>query len=264
MERRLAFGTVADLYDRVRPSYPSALIDDVIAFAGLDGAGRALEVGAGTGKATVLFAARGVALHALEPSAAMAAVARGNCEPYEHVTIEQSEFERWSPGAERFQLLFSAQAWHWIAPEVRCTKAREVLQNGGALALFWNRPRWSESPVRAELRAAYARAAPEFGPSSGPGPMHPGTESPPELWGDWERELEAAAGFGAVENHLYDWSSEYSTADYLALLRTHSDHIVLGEERLSGLLDAVGRVLDRHAGRLSLGQATRLTMTRAT
>ena len=40
------FGQVAERYDRVRPSYPNALVDEVIALAGC---GRALEVGAGTG-----------------------------------------------------------------------------------------------------------------------------------------------------------------------------------------------------------------------
>jgi len=54
--RRLSFGGVAELYDRSRPSYPPALVDDVLEFAGVGPgeADRALEVGAGTGKATVL------------------------------------------------------------------------------------------------------------------------------------------------------------------------------------------------------------------
>ncbi|WP_460492072.1 hypothetical protein [Dactylosporangium cerinum] len=55
--RARVFGEVADDYERFRPDYPPALIDDVLAYAGLDGAA-ALEVGAGTGKATVAFAER--------------------------------------------------------------------------------------------------------------------------------------------------------------------------------------------------------------
>ena len=50
--RRLVFGEVAELYDSVRPSYPDALVDDVLAFAGAGPGDPALEVGAGTGKAT--------------------------------------------------------------------------------------------------------------------------------------------------------------------------------------------------------------------
>ncbi len=115
-ERRLAFGEVAELYDRARPGYPAELIDDVIAFAPAAGGTRALEVGAGTGKATELFAQRGLEIVALEPSAQMAAVARRNCARYENVSVEQIEFERWSPAGASFGLVFSAQAWHWIAP----------------------------------------------------------------------------------------------------------------------------------------------------
>jgi len=58
-EQRLAFGRVAKLYDRVRPSYPDAVIDAVLAFAGLRPGARILEIGAGTGKATMLLAERG-------------------------------------------------------------------------------------------------------------------------------------------------------------------------------------------------------------
>src|SRR5437763_1279826 len=145
-QRRLAFGAVAELYDTLRPSYPAALVDDVVT---LSAAAPALEVGAGTGKATRLFADRGVAIHALEPSAAMAAVARERCSAYPHVTIEEVDFERFSPSGGRFGLLFSAQAWHWVAPELRYLKAREALAHGGVLALFWNRPRWNQSPLRA-------------------------------------------------------------------------------------------------------------------
>ena len=65
---------MADLYDHARPSYPSALVDDVLDYAGAVAAAtvRALEVGAGTGKATALFAARGLNVLAIEPSAEMA------------------------------------------------------------------------------------------------------------------------------------------------------------------------------------------------
>ena len=69
-EQRLVFGEVAELYDGARAGYSEAVVDDVLHYLGGDSrARRALEVGAGTGKATVAFAARGLAIVALEPSA---------------------------------------------------------------------------------------------------------------------------------------------------------------------------------------------------
>src|SRR5690242_4014651 len=117
-ERRLAFGEVAELYDRARPSYPAELVDDVLAFSGARAGDHALEVGAGTGKATVAFAERGLEIVALEPSREMAAFARSNVAGHENVTVVEREFERWQADPRRgFRLLFSAQAWHWIPQE---------------------------------------------------------------------------------------------------------------------------------------------------
>ena len=129
--RRLSFGGVAELYDRSRPSYPPALVDAVLEFAGAGEGDRALEVGAGTGKATVLFAERGLHVVAIEPSADMAEIARRNTAAYENVTIEEAEFERWRPDGREFRVLFSGQAWHWVAPDIRYERARAALETGG-------------------------------------------------------------------------------------------------------------------------------------
>jgi SAM-dependent methyltransferase len=140
-ERGTVFGEVAELYDRVRPGYPVALVDEVLAFA--PESPRVLEVGAGTGKATVSLAERGLDVLALEPSVEMAGVARRNCARFSGVTVDVQRFEGWPAEREAFQLVASAQAWHWVAAEIRYVKAREVLTSGGALTVFWNRPQWA-------------------------------------------------------------------------------------------------------------------------
>jgi SAM-dependent methyltransferase len=260
-ERRFAFGAVADLYDLARPSYPLALVDDVLAFAGAERGDPAVEVGAGTGKATELFAERGLRIVALEPSFEMARIAQHKLAAYD-VTIEQTEFEQWAPH-ERFRLVFSAQAWHWVNPDLRYTRAREALADGGALAIFWNRPRWETSPVRDELSDAYGRAAPELGSGgTGPGPMDPDVHSAPEWWGDWTKELRATPGFEAPEARSYPWTQVYTTAEYVQLLQTHSDHIVLPNREREALLEAVAGVIDRSGGSLTLEYVTGLWLAR--
>jgi SAM-dependent methyltransferase len=258
-ERRLSFGEVAELYDRTRPSYPEALVDDVVAFARLRPGDRVLEVGAGTGRATVLVAARGISIAALEPSPQMAAIARRNCRRYPNVTIEEVEFEHWRP-PERFRLLISAQAWHWITPELRYVAARAALADGGALAAFWNIVCWDGCPVRDELRDAYRRQAPEL--ARDPGPMYP-REQRPDPCAEWKHEIGSAHGFERPEVRSYSWSSEYATDAYVSMLRTHSDHIVLARDRREGLLAAVGEVLDRNGGTLRVHYVTHLCLARA-
>src|SRR5438876_3292992 len=138
-EHRLGFGEVAEQYDRVRPTYPESLVDAVVAYASLAADDAVVEVGCGTGKATVPFAARGLRIRALEPDEHMAAIARHNCRAL-GVTVETSSFEEWPVAHGSARLVMSAQAWHWVRPGVRLAKAHETLEPGGALALFWNRP----------------------------------------------------------------------------------------------------------------------------
>lgn len=68
--RALSFGSVASAYEQFRPGYPDELVREVLTYAG--GPVRtALEIGAGTGKATRVFARHGVAVTATDPDAAM-------------------------------------------------------------------------------------------------------------------------------------------------------------------------------------------------
>jgi ubiquinone/menaquinone biosynthesis C-methylase UbiE len=59
MEQRFTFDQVASVYREARPGYPDALVDDVVSYADLKPNDRILEVGCGTGQATMSFAKRG-------------------------------------------------------------------------------------------------------------------------------------------------------------------------------------------------------------
>lgn len=257
--RRLSFGSVAEQYDATRPSYPAALADDLVALADAGPERRVLEVGAGTGKATVMLAERGLRVMAIEPDPEMAAVARRNVARFgDAVAVVDSEFEGWDPQGERFQLLVSAQAWHWIDPEVRYPRARAALAQGGLLAAVWNLADWPRCELREAVDEAYRGI--EF-------PVHPGPMLPrgerPDVREDWAREVDAAGGFGEAEVREYEWAHAYGTQEYLALLGTHSDHLLLPPAERSRLLEAVGAAIDRHGGTLVMPYVTRACLARA-
>lgn len=257
--RRLVFGEVAELYDRHRLAYPLELVDDLIAESGVGEGRRALEVGAGTGKATVLFAARGIPVLAVEPSAEMAAVARRKLAGVAQVEIAQAEFERLEWAGETFGLVYSAAAWHWLDPQVRYRQARTALAPGGLLAAFWNRVEWEASDLHRELVGIYERIAPDLAPGD---PMHP-SRPVPDGGVDWAQDIGAADGFAAPDERTYRWSEEYTPEQYVGLLNTHSSYRLLAADRRERLLEAVRAAIAGHGGTVRLQVVTLLHTARA-
>lgn len=258
-EQRLVFGEAPELYDRARPGYSDAVVHDVLSFGGIEAERcRALEIGAGTGKATVAFARRGVAVHALEPDPAMAAVAVRNCRPYPSVEVEVSSFEDWELREGAFDLVFSAQAWHWVDPALRCRRSSAALREGGCLALLWHRVRWADDdPVRSALDDCYRRCAPRL---HAQGPGFPGLT--PRLDEGVQEELETCADFEEVAVHEHLWSHSLDVAAYVDRLRTQSDHRLLPADEREQLLDAVSRVIEACGGAVTVPHSTLVVLAR--
>jgi SAM-dependent methyltransferase len=258
--RRLVFGEVADLYDRHRPAYPPALIDDLLAGAGLRDGHRVLEVGAGTGKATAMVAARGVRVLAIEPSPSMAAIARRNCGADPNVEIVESDFEQWDSGGERFPLLYAAQAWHWIDPQRKYGLARRALIPGGLLAAFWNRAAWDSTELRNALIAVYERLVPDM-PTDGP--MHPANPAPGADEDDWAAELAGVSGFDDLTRRSYRWGQQYTATEFAGLLATLSETRLLDPEVRGRLLATVSDTVAAHGATMTMPIVTYLHTARA-
>jgi SAM-dependent methyltransferase len=256
-EQRLAFGRIAELYDRARPSYPAAAIDALMGYGGLGPGSTIVEVGAGTGKATALLAARGLEVTAIEPSAEMARLARLNCAGHPGVEVVESDFESWSP-QRRYAALVSVQAWHWVAPALRYVKAHQALAAGAALSAIWSLPDWERCAQRDQLRDAYRTVGVALPADF---PMHPDSD-PTRLAGHWEAEIEGAGLFVAPEVRLFEWRQDYASARYVELLQTHQDHILLGEGDRARLLAGVARAIDDAGGTLTLPLVTHVCLAR--
>lgn len=262
--RRLSFGTVADQYERHRPGYPAEMIAAVLDYAHAAPGDRILEVGAGTGRATIAFAQRGYALTALEPDADMAAVASKRAATAGlSVEILNTDFEHAELPRQAFQLVISATAWHWVTPGLRNELAAAALVPGGALAPFWNRPQWDGNPLRAEFDRAYATVEQEFA-ARPPGPMNP-AGAPPQIRDatEWlEHEFEHSADFIDLDARVFSWRQRYSTEEYIGLLGTHSDHIVLDDAPRERLYGAIGEAIDGAGGSFELTYQTLLCLAR--
>jgi SAM-dependent methyltransferase len=252
VEQRLVFDRVAERYDRARPGYPEELYDEVVSAAGLAPGSRLLEIGCGPGQATRGFARRGFCIVALEPGPRLAALARRNLADVGRVEVVERTFEEFECEPGGFDLVYSGQAFHWVAPEVRFAKTARVLRPGGTLAIFGWRPT-GHGELREELDRVYASHAPEVVARL------PGTgRSASPL----EADCAASGAFGPVRVRDYARRFEYTPEQYADLLGTQSDHLMLGAERLAALLGGVRAVLARHGDRVRVESVCRLWLAR--
>jgi SAM-dependent methyltransferase len=235
--QRLVFGEVAEDYERNRPGYPAALIDELVAIAGVGPGDPALEIGAGTGKATRLLLARGLEVTAIEPDPAMAAVARRHAPG---ATFVESGFEDWPVLPGHFAVVVAAQSWHWVDDDIGPRKASEALRPGGWITLMWNRPDLDRCAWHDDLQPIYARIT--------PGMEHKVRKSFSNSLPRAVEHLGRAGRFGEPVQRLVPWVATYTTDEYIAFLNTHSDKRMLPDAQRAALFDAIRGSIDASGG----------------
>lgn len=231
--RALSFGAVAAAYERFRPGYPDAVADLVLAYA-VRPVRTALEIGAGTGKATRLLAARGVAVTAVEPDREMLAELRAHvpgtvrtvCAAFEDVPI----------GA-RHDLVYAAAAMHWTTPEGRWERVAALLEPGGVFASFGAPVRLADPALE---RVVGEARAPFLDTDEFPSP----DGTPPEQRMQWPgTELELSASFTDVRQVTVPRRLTWSAADFIGHLSTISAYLQLPADVRERAFDVIARVL---------------------
>lgn len=255
LSRGLTFDGAASSYDLFRPRYPGALFDDLRDAAHLDATSRILEVGCGPGVASEELIARGWSVLAVDPGAQLARVAREKFAG-ERFAVEVATFDDWEPRARRFDVLFSASAYHWVDPHVRWVKAADVLVEDGLIALAGNRhvaqgtfhdfydatrglrvghgvDDERETPSLDDLNAIVESSGGDVG----------------ALWEAMSPQgTDVVAGdlFAAPDVRFYQWAATYSTQEALGLLATYSRYLALDPARRTALFTRLGAIIDDH------------------
>jgi SAM-dependent methyltransferase len=216
-DRARSFGAVAEAYERFRPGYPAELFDLVMTYASQPVL-TALEIGAGTGKATRLFAQRGVKVTASEPDGAMLAELRRHVPA--DVTTVQAAFEDLRLG-ESFGLVYAAAALHWTTPEGQWPRIAALLEPGGVFASFGGPVQLAGAAAEEAVRAA---RAPFLESDEVPSP----DGTPPEDDMQWPgTELQRSELFTDVRQCVIERHLTMSASDYVGHLSTVSAYLEL-------------------------------------
>ena len=233
MSRALSFGAMAEAYERFRPGYPVHLFDLVMTYAGQP-VRTALEIGAGTGKATRLFAQPGVTVTATEPDGPMLAELRKHVPA--NVKTVQAAFEDLRP-AESYGLVYAAAALHWTNPERRWSRMAALLQPGGVFASFGGPARLADPTVAEAVRAA---RAPFLESDEVPSPD--GTPAGHDM--EWPgTELQRSEWFDDVQQFVIERRLTMSAGDYIGHLSTISAYLELPTAAQEQVLSRIMQVL---------------------
>jgi SAM-dependent methyltransferase len=215
--RALSFGAAAEAYERFRPGYPAELFDLVMTYA-RQPVRTALEIGAGTGKATRLFAEREVAVTATDPDGAMLAELRKHVP--DNVTTVEAALEDLRPG-QSYGLVYAAAALHWTNPDGRWPRVAALLEPGGVFASFGGPFRLADTAVEEAVRSA---RAPFLDSDEVPSP----DRTPPEADMQWPgTELRRSQWFADVRQCVIERRLTVTARDYVGHLSTVSAYLEL-------------------------------------
>jgi SAM-dependent methyltransferase len=209
---------------------------------GLGSGSAVLEIGAGTGQATIPMLDLGARVTAIEPGAALVRELLARTAGYRLVTIETTFEDALVPEAS-FDIVASATAFHWVDPAVGVRKAAQALRDFGWLAVWSNvygdpeRP----DPFHEAIQPLLRSYAPEL---SRPEAARPEDVARPE-------EANDCSDFDEAEEHVFRWEATHNPAEVRALFSTFSPWIALPAERREPLLDALHALArDEFAGRV--------------
>jgi len=239
------FDESATYYDKYRPSYPDEMIDFIINKTGISKESKIVEIGAGSGKATKLFAQKSLSMFCIEPGENLVKLGKKNFENHIGIEYHKARFEEWNCPEEAFDLAISAQAFHWVPKPIGYQKCAQTLKSGGFIGLFWNHYMESTNQVDKELL--------ELADKYGSIPLF-------YLMSDDNSEKRIAFNINSIESsdyfknvaiHKYPWEQTYTAEEYLGFLKTGNGYLSLNENERAYVEKEVIDIINRHGGTLT-------------
>jgi len=237
-ERAESFDAVAEDYLRARARYPSKMIDYIVETAGLTPTSRILDVGCGSGQATMEFATRGYEVVAVDPAQRALDLLAAQCSDGPNVELVHSTLEELDT-EPAFDLIICAQAFHWLDPDTAPGKFRELLKPNGHVMIFWHMQDVSPGSVQADLYSLCSRYFDSY-------PIMNPPEYAPEFLDAMSTTLCRHGHFEGAHTLEYPWKQTYEPAMFRSLFRSSSMYSMLSEaakvqvdDDLKGYLDSL-------------------------
>lgn len=157
--RARGFDGWAGEYDRFRPGYPDELFETMGRRLDLPERPLVVDLGAGTGRASLAMAELGWRVTAVEPGKPMLDVLRSAATNAGLlISTVQAAAEDTGLDPASADLVTAAQAFHWFDKDAALTEMARILRPDGGVGLFWNMRDHERSPFLADYEDLLRRS----------------------------------------------------------------------------------------------------------
>ena len=231
------------LYDKFRPTYGTKIFEDILSYSGITKSSKILEIGCGTGNATLPMIQTRAEVTAVEIGENLSKYTAQKFSKYSNFQIIHCAFEDFQ-APTNYDLIFSATAFHWIKPDKSYLKCKDLLKHGGVLAVFWNTPRISRTnlDLYEEIQDLYQG----FMPNSQ-------EEKELLLESEWYTKRCNDLNNFLKENgyidcifKIYQDSRVFSADEYIGLLQTYSNHMALPPDVRATFFEKIYSAIKKH------------------
>lgn len=253
------FDTVASAYEKMRPGYVDELYNAIFEYIPIGEHSSAVEVGIGGGQATPPILQTGCTLTAVEYGENFSELCRKKFADFPKFSVITGKFENAELGENKYDLVYSASAFHWVPEEIGYPKAFSMLKSGGAFARFANHPyRDKRAPdLSEEIDRLYDMYYYKF---------HNKKREVLTEYSEKQAEERASVaekyGFTDIRYALFHRTRRFSAAEYIALLGTYSDHIAIDEWIRTEFFGGIENAINRHGGAITVYDTIDLQLAR--
>ncbi len=242
VNQSMSFDKSSDYYDNFRPSYPEKLINDIVNKTGVNSKSAILEIGAGSGKATELFVNKGFQITCIEPGENLAKKGELKFQQSNQVNYIVSRFEEWEGEKEHYDLILSAQAFHWVPKPIGYEKCYNALKESKYMCLFWNYYFASENNYDVELQELFKEYPIGYLDTK---------ESLENKINYTVEEIHQTGLFKNIEVIQYPWSLEYDDNQYIGFLKTGNGYLTMDDRTREKVENKIRDIINRNGGKIT-------------
>ena len=252
------FDTVAEAYEKLRPGYVDELYETIFEYSPLNENNHVIEIGIGGGQATLPFLKTGCALLAIDCGENFCEICREKFRAYPNFSAISEKFED-TDLKGKYDLIYSASAFHWIPEEIGYKKVYDTLRDGGVFCRFANHPyRDKGNPALSEeIDRIYEEYYYRYH-NKNREPLVEYTEEQARS----RAQLAAKYGFTDIEYRLFYRTRSFSANEYAKLLGTYSDHIAIEEKIRNEFFGEIEKAINRNGGRIEIYDTIDLQLAR--